>query len=76
MERESAQMQERKKKVNLVTDQVSGWANRVVSKLNSQIVGTGGNEMTPTVTKKQSIMHLFSTITEIVNNQLEDIIGS
>ena len=35
-------MNERKKKIHLVGDQVGGWSNRVYGKLNSQILG--GNE--------------------------------
>lgn len=66
-------MQHRKKKVNLVTDQVSGWANRVVSKLNSQILGTGMDQF-PNQGRKLSILQLFSTISDIVGTQIEDII--
>ena len=52
-----------------MTDQVGGWAGRVVSKLNSQILG---NE-TPGV-KKQSILQLFNQITDIVCGQLEELV--
>ncbi len=35
LERELEQLNDRRKKIHLVSDQVGGWANRVVSKLNS-----------------------------------------
>ena len=34
LEKELETMNDRKKKIHLVSDQVGGWANRVVSKLN------------------------------------------
>ena len=39
LEKEHEDLNSRKKKIHLVSDQVGGWANRVVSKLNSQMLG-------------------------------------
>jgi hypothetical protein len=38
LEKEVSTMTDRRKKFNLVSDQVGGWANRVVSKLNTQLL--------------------------------------
>jgi predicted nucleic acid-binding Zn-ribbon protein len=35
LEKELEQLNDRRKKIHLVSDQVGGWANRVVGKLNS-----------------------------------------
>lgn len=45
LEKELENLNNRKKKINLVSDQVGGWANRVVSKLNSQLLGTEAPQM-------------------------------
>ena len=39
LEREVSGNNDRMKKIYLVSDQVGGWANRVMSKLNSQVLG-------------------------------------
>lgn len=39
LEKELETLNDRKKKIHLVSDQVGGWANRVVSKLNNQLLG-------------------------------------
>lgn len=39
LEKELETLTQRRKKINLVSDQVGGWANKVVSKLNSQLLG-------------------------------------
>eukprot|EP00347_Sterkiella_histriomuscorum_P012519 403368264 len=70
LEKEVQNNDDRKKKIYLVTDQVSGWGNRVVNKLNSQILG---QDNTP-IQKKLPILSLFNQITDIVCQQLEDII--
>lgn len=49
---------------------MGGWAGKVVSKLNSQILG---NETPIGGAKKQSILSLFNQITDIVCNQLEEL---
>lgn len=56
LEKEVQNNEDRKKKIYLVTDQVSGWGNRVLNKLNSQILG---NESTP-LQKKLPILSLFN----------------
>lgn len=63
-------MTDRRKKFHLVSDQVGGWANRVVSKLNTQLLG---NEETKS-SAKNSLTSLFDSITNIVCDQLQDIL--
>ena len=58
------------KKIYLVTDQVGGWANRVMSKLNNQILG---QDIHPSV-KKQPLLSLFAQISDITCSQLEEIV--
>jgi len=41
LEKELDQLNDRRKKIHLVSDQVGGWANRVVGKLNSQLLMNG-----------------------------------
>ena len=62
LEKEAEELNLRKKKIHLVSDQVGGWANRVVSKLNSQLLGADN----PAVNKKQNLNTLFQQITDIV----------
>ncbi len=38
LEKELENLNNRRKKIHLVSDQVGGWANRVVGKLNSQLM--------------------------------------
>lgn len=61
LEKELETINDRKKKIHLVSDQVGGWSNRVVSKLNSQLLGTDNP-----VSKKQTLISLFGNITDIV----------
>lgn len=73
LEKELETLNERKKKVHLVSDQVGGWANRVVSKLNTQILGQDtGSKVS---SSKNSLTSLFDKITDIVTDSLEDIVG-
>ncbi len=52
--------------MHLVGDQVGGWANRVVNKLNDQLLD--GNDYYGTTPQKKSILQLFNSITDIVCN--------
>lgn len=73
LEKELETLTDRKKKINLVSDQVGGWANKVVSKLNSQLLL---NEGPLKSASKHSLTSLFDQITDIVTDSLEDIIAS
>ena len=71
LEKELSTLTDRRKKFHLVSDQVGGWANRVVSKLNTQLLmneeGAGGSS-------KNSLTSLFDQITNIVCDSLGDIV--
>jgi hypothetical protein len=54
---------------------VGGWANRVVNKLNSQLLGNEGFAAKPS-SSKHSLTSLFDKITDIVTDSLEDIISA
>lgn len=70
LEKELSHMTDRRKKFHLVSDQVGGWANRVVSKLNTQLLGNEENKSSA----KNSLTSLFDSITNIVCDQLQDIL--
>lgn len=72
LEKELDQLNDRRKKIHLVSDQVGGWANRVVSKLNSQLLMSGNLKSGG----KHSLVSLFDQITDIVTDSLEDIIAN
>lgn len=71
LEKELDTLNDRKKKIHLVSDQVGGWSNRVVSKLNSQLLQ---NEGALRSGAKHSLTSLFDQITDIVSDSLEEII--
>jgi hypothetical protein len=68
LERELETVGDRGKKIDLVRDQVGGWANRVVSKLQSQLLGDGAPLRSGA---KHSLTSLFDQITETVSDALE-----
>jgi hypothetical protein len=64
LEKEKLQIDDRKKKISLVTDKVNSWGNRVQGKLASSVLG---EDYTLTGTKsKKSMIDLFKQITDIV----------
>lgn len=71
LEKELETLTERRKKINLVSDQVGGWANKVVSKLNNQLLGQAALKSG----QRHSLTSLFDQITDIVSDSLEDIIA-
>lgn len=73
LEKELDTMNERRKKINLVSDQVGGWSNRVVFKLNSQLLGSDENIKSG---HKHSLTSLFDQISEVVCTSLEEIIST
>jgi len=72
LEKELEQLNDRRKKIHLVSDQVGGWANRVVGKLNSQLLMNGALKSGG----KHSLVSLFDQITDIVTDSLQDIISN
>ena len=72
MEKELETLNNRRKKIHLVTDQVGGWSSRVVSKLNSQLLG---NESPPSKSSipKNSLTSLFDQISDIVIKSIDEI---
>ena len=66
-------LNDRGKKIHLVSDQVGGWSNRVVFKLNSQLLGADENIKSG---HKHSLTSLFDQITEVVCSSLEEIIST
>jgi len=72
LEKEVDTLNNRGKKIHLVSDQVGGWANRVVSKLNSQLLMNSELKSA----SKHSLTSLFDQITDIVTDSLEDIIST
>ena len=72
LEKELDQLNDRRKKIHLVSDQVGGWANRVVGKLNSQLLMNGPLKSGG----KHSLVSLFDQITDIVTDSLSDIISN
>lgn len=71
LEKELETLTERRKKINLVSDQVGGWANKVVSKLNNQLLGQAALKSG----QRHSLTSLFDQITDIVSDSVEDIIA-
>ena len=63
----------RKKNINLVCDQVTGWSTKVVNKLNKQLLADQGKEIQNT--SKMSMSEVFGHITEAVCGKLEEIIA-
>ena len=59
LEKELENLTDRRKKIHLVSDQVGGWSNRVVSKLNSQLLGNDGPAPHKVVGSKHSLTSLF-----------------
>jgi hypothetical protein len=72
LERELSTLTDRRKKFHLVSDQVGGWANRVVSKLNTQLLMN--EDGIKSSSSKNSLTSLFDQITNIVCDSLGDII--
>ena len=72
LEKEVSTLTDRRKKFNLVSDQVGGWANRVVSKLNTQLLFN--EDGVKSSSSKNSLTSLFDSITNIVCDSLGDII--
>lgn len=62
-------MMQRKKNIHLVVDQVSGWTNKVMNKLNTQLGMPTG--VTP---KHKPMSETFNRITGIVCDELNNII--
>lgn len=73
MEKELGTLNDRSKKIHLVSDQVGGWSNRVVFKLNSQLLGSDENIKSG---HKHSLTSLFDQITEVVCTSLDEIIST
>lgn len=73
LEKELGTLNDRRKKIHLVSDQVGGWSNRVVFKLNSQLLGSDENIKSG---HKNSLTSLFDQITEVVCTSLEEIIST
>ncbi len=73
LEKELGHLTDRRKKFHLVSDQVGGWANRVVSKLNTQLLGSEDGVKSSS-SAKNSLTSLFDSITTIVCDQLQEII--
>jgi len=59
---------DRRKNINLVCDQVSGWSNRVINKLSSQL------DMPKPNMEGQQMSDVFKSISGLVCGQLENII--
>ena len=72
LEKELEQVNQKKKKIHLVSDQVGGWANRVMVKMSDQNIADD-NILGPG--KKKSILQLFQTITDVVSHQLTEIVN-
>jgi len=66
----------RKKNIHLVFDQVSGWSGRVVNKLNQQILNNLGRPIHTNNTGKNKlqISEVFQDITDVVCDKLDEII--
>ena len=62
-------IKERKKKMQLIGDQVGGWTERVANKLSDQISETG----IPIQTEDKSFVDVYKQISELVVDQLEVI---
>ena len=73
LEKELGTLNDRRKKIHLVSDQVGGWSNRVVFKLNSQLLGSDENIKSG---HKNSLTSLFDQITDVVCTSLEEIIST
>jgi hypothetical protein len=72
LDKELGNLTDRRKKFHLVSDQVGGWANRVVSKLNTQLLMN--EDGVKSASSKNSLTSLFDQITNIVCESLGDII--
>ena len=62
-------IKERKKKIQLISDQVGGWTQRVATKMSEQISETG----IPLKTENKSFIEIYKQINELVVDQLEII---
>lgn len=71
LEKELENVGDRGKKIDLVRDQVGGWASRVVSKLQTQLLD--GEPLKSA--GKHSLTSLFDQITDIVSDSLSGIMS-
>ena len=62
-------IKERKKKIQLISDQVGGWTQRVATKMSEQLSETG----IPIKTEDKSFVEIYKNINELVVDQLEII---
>ena len=62
-------LKERKKKIQLISDQIGGWTSRVATKMSEQLSETG----MPIKTEDKSFVEIYKNINELVVDQLEII---
>ena len=68
-------MNNRKKNINLVCDQVNGWSKKVANKLNIQLQNKSSLRVTSKDGHEKSMSELFAGITEQVCLKLEEVIA-
>lgn len=66
---EMESIKDRKKKMQLIGDQVGGWTTRVANKMSEQLSETG----MPIQTEDKSFVEVYQQINELVVDQLEII---
>ena len=69
MTAEMESIKDRKKKMQLIGDQVGGWTTRVANKMSEQLSETG----MPIQTEDKSFVEVYQQINELVVDQLEII---
>ena len=81
LEAELDKVNDRKKNIQLINDQVGGWTNRVGEKLTEQVDESlrpdEANQIfgSPKYSKKLPLSSVFGHITTMVSNQLDSIIA-
>lgn len=65
---------DRQKNINLACDQVNGWSNKVVNKLNIQLGSEFSHMFKSPLNGQESMSETFQQITDVVCNKLAQII--